>query len=117
MYSVRFSPDGQHLATAGMDTNIFLWDVYGDCDNYALLQGHKNAVLEVCWNFDGSEIVSAGADKNVIVWDGAVGSIDCLICVIITTNNVAGPYEAQTKGSFLVREWCGLLEGERQPCG
>lgn len=72
MYTVRFSPDGQHLATAGMDTNIFLWDVYGECDNYALLEGHKNAVLEVCWNYDGGEVISGGADKNVIVWDAAV---------------------------------------------
>ena len=56
MYTVRFSPDGQHLATAGMDTNIFLWD----------------AVLEVAWNFDGGEVISVGADKNVIIWDAAV---------------------------------------------
>ena len=73
VYTVRFSPDGQHLATAGMDTNIFLWDVYGDCDNYALLEGHKNAVLEVAWNFDGGEVISVGADKNVIIWDAALG--------------------------------------------
>ena len=55
-----------------MYTNIFLWDVYGDCDNYALLEGHKNAVLEVAWNFDGGEVISVGADKNVIIWDAAV---------------------------------------------
>ena len=35
-------------------------------------QGHKNAVLEVCWDYDGGEVISGGADKNVIVWDAAV---------------------------------------------
>ena len=55
-----------------MDTNIFLWDVYGECENYAFLQGHKNAVLEVCWNYDGTELVSVGADKMVCIWDAAV---------------------------------------------
>ena len=55
-----------------MDTNIFLWDVYGDCDNYALLEGHKNAVLDEAWNFDGGEAISVAADKNVMIWDAAV---------------------------------------------
>ena len=55
-----------------MDTNIFLWDVYGECEKYAFLQGHKNAVLEVCWNYDGTELVSVGADKMVCIWDAAV---------------------------------------------
>lgn len=72
VFSVRFSPDGQHLATAGMDSNIFLWDVYGECENYALLQGHKNAVLEICWNYDGTQVCSASADKMVGIWDAAV---------------------------------------------
>ena len=26
-----------------------LWDVYGECTNFAVLSGHKNALLQLCW--------------------------------------------------------------------
>ena len=28
------------------------WNVYGECTNYMLLKGHKNAVLQVQWTYD-----------------------------------------------------------------
>lgn len=30
-----------------------LWNVYGDCDNYATLKGHSGAVMELHYNTDG----------------------------------------------------------------
>lgn len=32
---------------------IVLWNVYGDCDNYATLKGHSGAVMELHYNTDG----------------------------------------------------------------
>lgn len=49
-----------------------LWDVYGECRNYSVLSGHKNAVLEVQWTYDSAQIVSASADKTIGVWDAQV---------------------------------------------
>lgn len=51
---------------------VVLWDVYGECRNYNVLSGHKNAVLEVQWTYDSSQIVSASADKTVGIWDAQV---------------------------------------------
>jgi len=117
VYSVRFSPNGESIATCSRDklicalidcmyvTSAFglsvffyavLWKVYGDCENYLMLQGHKNAVLEVAWSHDNkyasihlvariykntnhssyptiSSIYSASADKTVGVWDVTTG--------------------------------------------
>lgn len=49
-----------------------LWDVYGECRNYGVLSGHKNAVLEVQWTYDSAQLVSASADKTVGLWDAQV---------------------------------------------
>ena len=107
MFSVRFSPDGQHLATAGMDSNIFLWDVYGECENYALLQGHKNAVLEICWNWDGTQVCSSSADKTVGIWDAAVSFHFVKLCLVRKA-------DSETEGSRLFRERNRRFEEERQ---
>jgi len=71
--SMKFSPSGQHLASGSTDKTIFLWNVYGECENYAVLKGHGNAVLEVCWSYDEKNLVSASADKTVHLWDTATG--------------------------------------------
>ncbi|CEG47975.1 u5 small nuclear ribonucleoprotein 40 kda [Plasmopara halstedii] len=73
VYSLKFSPTGQHAATGSFDRSILLWDVYGECRNYSMLSGHKNAVLEVQWTYDGTQVVSASADKMVGLWDAESG--------------------------------------------
>ncbi|NWQ84125.1 SNR40 protein, partial [Columbina picui] len=50
-----------------------LWNVYGDCDNYATLKGHSGAVMELHYNTDGSMLFSASTDKTVAVWDSETG--------------------------------------------
>jgi len=75
VYSLKFSPDGQHLASASFDRRILLWNVYGEhCANYSMIEGHKNAVLEVHWSADGEELVSCSADTMVSLWDAVVGT-------------------------------------------
>lgn len=32
---------------------VVLWNVYGDCENYATLKGHSGAVMELHYNTDG----------------------------------------------------------------
>ena len=70
VYSIAFDPTGCYLASGGMDRHIMLWDVKGG-NNYNVLEGHKNAILEV--KFSGTRIVSCSADKSVAVWDANKG--------------------------------------------
>lgn len=53
------------MASGSADKTIFLWGVYGDCPNYAVLTGHKNSILELHWTTDSEHLVSASADKTV----------------------------------------------------
>ncbi|CCD65140.1 WD_REPEATS_REGION domain-containing protein [Caenorhabditis elegans] len=74
IYTSQFSSDGSFLASAGYDQQIFLWNVFGECENFAVLKGHKGAIMEVKFNADSSHLVSAGTDKTVRVWDMETGS-------------------------------------------
>ncbi|KAJ3027329.1 UNVERIFIED_CONTAM: hypothetical protein HDU68_004027 [Siphonaria sp. JEL0065] len=73
VFSAKFSPDGQHLASGSFDRLIYLWDTYGECKNYNVLRGHKGAVLEVQWSADGKHVYSASSDKMVAAWDAETG--------------------------------------------
>lgn len=65
-----------------------LWNVQGDCDNYMVLKGHRNAVLDLSWTADGQHIISASPDKTVRAWDAVTGkqvcSWLCPICISIS---------------------------------
>lgn len=73
IFSLRFNPDGDVLASGSHDKSISLWRVYGECENYAMLCGHKNVVLELHWTSDGETIISASPDKTIRAWDAEVG--------------------------------------------
>lgn len=74
VYSCKFSPgEGDLFASAGHDRSIFLWRTWGECENFATLTGHKNAILELHWSNDGERIISASPDKTVRAWDLAKG--------------------------------------------
>lgn len=41
--------------------------------NYMMLQGHKNAILDLRWTADGENLVTCSPDKTVRCWDAHVG--------------------------------------------
>ncbi|RIB02627.1 WD40 repeat-like protein [Gigaspora rosea] len=73
IFTIRFDPTGQHLASGSFDRNILLWNTYGDCLNYGLLKGHNGAIMELQWSRDSSKIYSCATDKTVSVWDVTTG--------------------------------------------
>ena len=65
--SVRFSRDGNMLATASDDKTVRLWDLQGN--QLALFQGHQDQVNSVSFSRDGKILASAAYDGTVRVWD------------------------------------------------
>lgn len=69
----RFSPDGKHIASAGFDRDILLWNTTGAVDNYGKMAGHKNGILDLQWSRDGSAIFTASADQTISSWNAETG--------------------------------------------
>ena len=74
IFSAKFHPNGEILASGGFDRLIYLWNVHGECENYAVLRGHLGPVMEIQFNTDGDTMISASTDKTAALWDVETGS-------------------------------------------
>lgn len=78
VFGIALSPDGEQLASAGLDRSICLWKVAGERLPRRLF-GHERDVSAVSWSPDGKRLASAGWDRTVRIWDVAAASqIACL---------------------------------------
>ncbi|KAH8808079.1 WD repeat-containing protein-like protein [Xylogone sp. PMI_703] len=73
VFTAKFDPNGNYLASGSMDRSIMLWRTYGDCENYGTLAGHKGAVLDLHWSRDSRVLFSASADMHLASWDLETG--------------------------------------------
>mmetsp|Transcript_5149 Transcript_5149/g.20546 ORF Transcript_5149/g.20546 Transcript_5149/m.20546 type:complete len:388 (-) Transcript_5149:97-1260(-) len=73
VYACEFDPSGRLLASGSFDQRILLWEVGGECPNYNVLFGHKNAVIDLHWSKDSSRLVSCSADTTLAFWDTNAG--------------------------------------------
>ncbi|KAF2471067.1 WD40 repeat-like protein [Lindgomyces ingoldianus] len=73
VFAARFDPTGQYIASGSMDRSILLWRTSGACDNFGVLSGHKQAVLDLHWSRDSRVLYSASADMQLASWDTETG--------------------------------------------
>ncbi|XP_044759806.1 U5 small nuclear ribonucleoprotein 40 kDa protein [Coccinella septempunctata] len=69
IFTIKFHPDGQYLASSGFDRKILLWSVYGECENISVMTGHTGAVMDLRFSRDGSNIFTASTDHTLGLWD------------------------------------------------
>ena len=74
--SLHFHPNGNVLATGGIDNTIKLWAINyegptqktGICDLHTNLMGHNNAVESLSFSADGTYLISGSEDKTIRKW-------------------------------------------------
>jgi WD40 repeat protein len=69
---VGFAPDGAHVASAGADGTVRLWDVASGRHRRAL-RGHGGAVTRLAYSPGGKLLASASSDGTVRLWDAGSG--------------------------------------------
>ena len=64
IYSAKFHPEGEFLASAGFDRQIFFWKVYGECENFHVMSPtHSGAIVDLHFTEDGSNIFTASTGE------------------------------------------------------
>jgi WD40 repeat protein len=66
VYSVRFSPDGQHLVTASADGTATIWTLEGKAQQ--TLSGPEGIMYWATYSPDGRLIATAGDDGSIRLW-------------------------------------------------
>ena len=73
VYCLSYDPHGELLCSGSFDSTCLLWKASGNCENIAILVGHKNAILDVTFTTDSDKIITASADYNLGVYDSYTG--------------------------------------------
>ncbi|MEM6522255.1 MAG: WD40 repeat domain-containing protein [Bacteroidota bacterium] len=69
VFTLKYSPDGQILISAGRDAHIRAWDVQAGYLNIQDIAAHMFAINNIDYSPDGKHFVTCSMDKSIKVWD------------------------------------------------
>jgi WD40 repeat protein len=83
VYNIKFSPDGQTLASAGEDeTAVWLWNL-NDGGSSTTLEGHTECVHCIAFSPNSLFLASGSDDETIRIWD-----LNSRLCVKVLEGNL-----------------------------
>lgn len=70
--AIRFSPDGQRILTASLDTTAKIWD-FATRRELLAIAAHSAGISDADWSPDGRLLATAALDHSVKIWDAQSG--------------------------------------------
>ncbi len=67
VWDVSFSPDGQLIASGGVDQTIKIWTPQGKL--LITLKSHNGSITSLTFSPDGTHLASTSKDKTIKIWD------------------------------------------------
>ena len=105
--AVRFSPDGQYVATGSRDKTARVWDIAANREMARIV--HEGAVTDVQFSPDGQYVATSSGDKTARVWNIAANREVTRIAHEGNVNAVRfspdGQYVATRSSDHTARVW------------
>jgi WD40 repeat protein len=73
VYSIAFSPDGNHVAIGSTGNEVRIYKADGTAS--ATLKGHEGAIFSIAWHPSRAEIITAGYEGKIRVFNPADGKL------------------------------------------
>jgi len=74
IYGLAFDPGGEHLALAGQDGSVHIWDLRANKEQ-SVLESSQSDNYAVAFSPDGKYLATGGSDTEVRIWDWKLGEV------------------------------------------